>query len=231
MRLNSSIAWKSAAFAMVTLIGVGCSSKSTGGNNNGNTDVADFQQDFSFALENNLAGFGDAMNRMISAAGGTAADGVTVTPITNGVQASVGVDVDGGGGFETTLNGTLVYLNPSQKLAGGATLTLTSIAGGAPQTASGSGVITQTGPATLTVTNGHFSTQTETQDHSLTISQANLTLNAAAANPIVTGTAQFNFDGIAGTMTFQSTGSGFRVQISGSGFTTFTVPCATEICS
>jgi hypothetical protein len=231
MRYNSSVTLKTAMIAATTMLAASCSSNSNGGNNNGNTDVADFQQDFSFALENNLAGFGDAMNRLISAAGGTSEDGVTVTTITNGIQASVGVDVNGGGGLETTLNGTLVYLNPSQGLSGGATLTLTSIAGGAPQTANGSGVITQTGPATLTVTNGHFSTQTQTQDHSLTISQANLTLNAAAANPIVTGTAQFNFDGIAGTMTFQSTGTGFRVQISGSGFTTFTVPCATEICS
>lgn len=229
MRLTPSVTLKAATIPLATLIAVACSSNSTG-NNNGNTNVTDFQQDFSFALENNLAGFGDAMNRMIGAAGGTTENGVTVTPITNGIQASVGVDVDGGGGFETTLNGTLVYLNPSQGLSGGATLTLTSIAGGAPQTATGTGVITQTGPAVLTVSNGHFNTQTQTQDHTLTISQANLTLNAAAANPVVTGTAQFNFDGIAGTMTFQSTSSGFKVQVSGSGFATFTVPCASELC-
>jgi hypothetical protein len=211
------------------LIAVACSSNSDNGNNT--VDASDFRQDFSFALENNLAGFGEAMNRMIAAVHGTTENGVTITQIANGVQASVGVDVNGLGTFETTLNGTLVYVNPSQGLAGGATLTLTSIDGGAPQTASGGGVITQTGPAVLTVSNGHFSTQTHTQNHSLSITQANLTLDAAAANPVVTGTAQFTFDGVSGTMTFQSTGSGFRVQVSGNGFATFTVPCATEICS
>jgi hypothetical protein len=218
------------AVALAALIAVACSSNSDNGNNN-TVDASNFRQDFSFALENNLPGFGDAMNRMIGAAHGTAENGVTITQITNGVQASVGVDVNGVGTLETTLNGTLVYLNSSQGLAGGATLTLTSIAGGAPQTASGAGVITQTGPAVLTVSNGHFSTQTQTQHHSLSITQANLTLDASAANPVVTGTAQFTFDAVSGTLTFQSTGSGFRVQVSGSGFATFTVPCATEICS
>ena len=219
------------ALSVAALIAVACSSSS---NNSGDTnpgDVANFQQDFSFALENNLAGFGDAMNRMIKAVHGTTEPGVTVTQITNGVQASVGVDVDGDGNFETTLNGSVVYLNPAQGLAGGATLTITSITGGAPQAASGSGVITQTGPAMLTLSNGHFSTTTQTQHHSLSITQANLTLDATAASPDVTGTAQFTFDGIVGTMTFQTTATGFKVQVSGSGFTTFTVPCATEICS
>lgn len=215
----------------VALIAVACSSSSDNGGNPNPGDVANFQQDFSFALENNLSGFGDAMNRMIGAVHGTTEPGVTVTQITNGVQAAVGVDVDGDGNFETTLNGTLAYLNPAQGLAGGATLTITSIAGGAPQTASGAGVITQTGPAILTLSNGHFSTTTETQHHSLSITQANLTLDATAASPDVNGTAHFTFDGITGTMTFQTTATGFKVQVSGSGFTTFTVPCATEICS
>ena len=218
------------AVSAAALIAVACSSSSNdGGNNQG--DVAAFQQDFSFALENNLSGFGDAMKRMIGAAHGTNEPGVTVTPITNGVQASVGVDVDGDGTFETTLNGTVVYLNPAQGLAGGATLTITSIEGGAPQTASGAGVITQTGPAILTLSNGHFNTHTETQNHSLSITQANLTLDATAASPDVNGTAHFSFDGVSGTLTFQTTAGGFKVQVSGSGFTTFTVPCATEICS
>ncbi|MGH7523036.1 MAG: hypothetical protein ACREK8_01900 [Gemmatimonadales bacterium] len=219
------------AVSVAALIAVACSSNSNNGGTTSPGDVANFQQDFSFALENNLSGFGDAMNRMIGAAHGTTESGVTTTAITNGVQASVGVDVDGDGHFETTLNGTLVYLNPGQGLPGGATLTITSITGGAPQTASGAGVITQTGPAILTLSNGHFSTQTETQHHSLSITQANLTLDATEASPAVTGTAHFTFDGISGTMTFQTTATGFKVQVSGSGFTTFTVPCATEICS
>jgi hypothetical protein len=230
MQRNGRTIFGVGTVVVAALIAIACSS-STGTNNPGNTNVANFQQDFSFALENNLSGFGDAMNRMIGAVHGTAENGVTITQITNGVQASVGVDVDGDGTLETTLNGTLIYLNAAQGLAGGATLTLTSIGGnGAPQIASGAGVITLAGPAVLTLSNGHFNTQTQTQDHSLAITAANLTLDASGANPIVTGTAHFTFDGISGTMTFQSTGSGFRVQISGSGFTTFTVPCAAELC-
>ncbi|MGH7593530.1 MAG: hypothetical protein ACRELE_06735, partial [Gemmatimonadales bacterium] len=214
---------------VVSVIGTSGCSSSTGGNG-GNTDVSNFRQDFSFALENNLSGFGAAMKRLIVAAGGTAQPGVTVTPITNGIQASVGVDVDGT--LETTINGTLVYLNPGQGLSGGATLTVTSITGGAPQTASGAGTVTQTGPAVLTLSNGHFSTQTQTQHHSLSVTQTNLSLDASGSLPAITGTSEFTFDGISGTMTFQpASGTGFRVVISGSGFATFTAPCATEVCS
>lgn len=224
---------------MASVVAFGCGSGNgttgTGGGGPNNTDtaaVSAFRQDFSFALENNLPGFGDAMNRFIGAVAGTTEDAVTITPITNGVRAAVGVDVDGyaGDGDETTLYGSIVYLNPGQGLSGGATLTLDSIGGGAPQSASGSGTITGTGPTSLKVTNGSFRTATETQGHSLAITQANLTLDASQQNPVITGTAHFTFDGITGVLTFESTGSGFDVKISGSGFTTFTVPCATEIC-
>jgi hypothetical protein len=40
---------------------------------------------------------------------------------------------------------------------------------------------------------------------------------------VVTGPADFTFNGLHGTMTFESDGQGgFKISVSGSGFTTFT---------
>lgn len=199
------------------------SCKSGTDNSNGG-DATDFHQQLQDAVQNNLAGFREAFNRFaLVASGGTQQTGVTVTPIANGVQATVGVDVDGDGALETTIGGKLIYLNTSQGLAGGANFTLTGISGGAPQTASGSAVVTQTGPATLTISNGSFTTHTGTRANDFTLSHANLDVDGsgAATTLSVTGTSDFTYNGLAGQLTFLQ---GYRIQVSGSGFSTFTVP-------
>lgn len=206
--------------AIVSAIG-GCSS---GGNSN-NGDPTDFHGQLSDALLNNLSGFGTALKRLALAVNGTAQTGVTLTDITNGVQGTVGVDVDGDGAMETSVAGKLVYLNAGQGLAGGANFTLTGITGGAPQTASGSATVTQTGPAVLTISNGAFTTHTDTRGNNLSVSQASISADASGTDLVLTGTAHFTFNALTGTLTFQPDGQGsFRIQVSGSGFTTFTVP-------
>lgn len=72
---------------------------------------------------------GEALSRLVLTLQGNPQPGVNITPITNGVQGTLGVDLDDNGSNETTVQGTLVYVDPNAGFAGGATLTITDIDG------------------------------------------------------------------------------------------------------
>lgn len=209
--------------ALMISLGTGC--KSTTGDDGGNGgDAEDFEVQLSEAFTNNLAGFAESLERLNLALSGVPQEGVTITEFTGGASASVGVDVNGDGSLETSINGTLMFVNPQQGFAGGATLEITSISGGAPQDAHGSGTIVPTGPASVAITNGNFETHTETRGNDLTITNANLQVDASGSQIHATGTAQFDFNSLFGTLTFLNNQNGYGIRVSGEGFETFTVP-------
>jgi hypothetical protein len=214
-----------AAAAMGIALVLASGSCGSGGTDNNGGDAVDFQEQLQDAMQNNLPGFNVALQHLALAVGGTAQSDVTLTPITNGVQGSVTLSVSGNPNDLTTVNGKLVYQNPGQGLAGGASFSLTSIQNGAPQTASGSATLTQTGPAVLQISNGKFDTHTDTRGNDLSVSQANLTLDASGALLKITGPAKFTFNGLSGNLLFQqAAATGFSIEVSGNGFSTFTVP-------
>jgi hypothetical protein len=204
----------------LALLGGGCTSST---DNGGDGDVEDFKIQLEEAFTNNLAGFSNAIQRLVLAASGQTQNGVTITPITGGVQGSVGVDVNGDGSLETSVQGRLLFINPSQGLAGGANFTLTGITGGAPQTASGTAVVTQVGPSIITITNGNFVTHTDTRGNDASVSSVNLTTDVSGGGYKVTGTADFEFNGVQGLFTFEPVGNWFKITVSGDDFDTFVI--------
>lgn len=204
----------------LALVGANCTSST---DNNGGGDVEDFKVQLEDAFTNNLAGFSNAIQRLVLAASGQAQNGVTLTPITGGVQGSLGVDVDGNGDLETQVQGRLIYVNPSVGFAGGANFTLTGIAGGAPQTASGTAVITPISASVIQITNGNFQTHTDTRGNDASVSGANLTVDVSGGGYKVTGTSDFEFNGITGIFTFAPNGNWFKITVSGDSFDTFVI--------
>lgn len=204
----------------LALIGWGCTSST---DNGGDEDFEDFKIQLEEAFTNNLAGFSNAIQRLVLAASGQPQNGVTVTPIAGGVQASVGVDVNGDGSLETQVQGTLIFINAAQGLAGGANFTLTGITGGAPQTATGNAVVTQVGPSVISVTNGSFQTHTDTRGNDVSVSGVNITADVSGGGYKVTGTSNFEFNGITGLFTFAPNGNWFTLTVSGDSFDTFVI--------
>ena len=205
----------------LALVGWGCTSSTDNGDGDG--DVEDFKVQLEEAFTNNLAGFSNAIQRLVLAASGQPQNGVLVTPITGGVQGSVGVDVDGDGNMETQVQGRLIFINAAQGLAAGANFTLTGITGGAPQTASGTAVVTQVGPSVISITNGNFQTHTGTRGNDASVSGVNITVDVAGGGYKVTGTSDFEFNGVEGLFTFAPNGNWFKITVTGDSFDTFVI--------
>lgn len=211
---------------LAAVVGIGLAlagSSCTSSTDNGGGDVEDFKVQLEEAFTNNLAGFSNAIQRVVLAASGVPQNGVTLTPIAGGVQGSLGVDVDGNGDLETQVQGRLIFINQAQGLAGGANFTLTGITGGAPQTASGSAVVTQVSSSVITITNGSFSTHTDTRGNDASVSGVNITTDISGGGYKVTGTADFEFNGVAGLFTFAPNGNWFKITVSGDSFDTFVI--------
>ncbi len=214
-------AWLTATVGIgLALAGAHCT---TSTDNGGDGDVEDFKIQLEEAFTNNLAGFSNAIQRLVLAASGQAQTGVTLIPISGGVQGSLGVDVNGDGSLETQVQGRLIFLNASQGLAGGANFTLTGISGGAPMTASGSAVVTQLGAAVISITNGNFTVHTDTRGNDASVSAVNITTDVGGGAYKVTGTANFEFNGVTGLFTFAPNGNWFKITVTGDGFDTFVI--------
>lgn len=166
----------------------------------------------------------EALVRIVATVSGNPQTGVTFTPITNGVQGTVGVDLDNNGTFETSVNATVVYTNPSLGLAGGAHLTITAINAGST-TGTASADIALQGSSTVVFSSGE-ATLHPTQGPSLIeVSNGNITATASLTNPLLIGSADFGAGSTSGTAFFESNGSGgFRIRITSPDFATFTVP-------
>ncbi len=210
--------WLAVSACACALWAAGCSS----GTENNDADAEDFRQQLTDGFSNNLAGFSNAIQRLVLAINGQAQTGVTLTPIAGGFQGSVGVDVNGDGSLETTVAGQILWVNPSQGLYGGANFVLNGITGGAPQTASGSSVITQTGATSVAITNGYFTTETQTRGNSVEVTDANLDVDVGGGAYNVDGTADFRFNGLRGSLTFEPVGTWFKITVTGN-FPTFVI--------
>lgn len=166
----------------------------------------------------------DAMGRVLLTLNGSPQNGVTFTAITGGVQGTVGVDLDGNGSLETTVEARVILNNPSAGIAGGGVLTVTTI-NAASTGGNATANLTLVGSSTVTLSNGAatlFPTQGPTQ---IIVANANLTVTATLNNPSIAGSANFASASTTGTAFFENNGSGgFRIRVTSPDFTTFTVP-------
>lgn len=126
---------------------------------------------------------------------------------------------------EAFTNNLAGFSNAIQRLglAAGANFTLTGITGGAPQTASGSGVVTQVGPSIISITNGNFQTRTDTRGNDASVSGVNITADVSGGGYKVTGTADFEFNRVSGLFTFAPNGNWFKITVTGDSFDTFVI--------
>jgi hypothetical protein len=166
----------------------------------------------------------DAMGRVLLTLSGTPQDGVTFVPITGGVQGTVGVDLDGNGSLETTVDARVILNNPSAGIAGGGVLTITAI-NAASTGGNATANVTLVGSSTVTLSSGSatlFPTQGPSQ---INVANASLTVTPTLNNPSIVGSADFASAGTTGTAFFENNGSGgFRIRVTSPDFTTFTVP-------
>lgn len=193
---------------LLTLAGAGCDSKSS---DEGGVTAAEMK----LVLEGtfgNIPNLQDALDRLVTTLQGTPQPGVTLTPITDGVQGSVTVDPDGDGTAQVTVNGTLVYIDPQQGIDGGAVLTIASITGGGT-----TGTLTvaavPTSPTDVAFSPGSGSFQTSSSND-ITVPVINFTLDASGATPVLDGFVTFGVDGNPGSMFFEDDGlGGFQLRV------------------
>ena len=192
---------------MLALATAGCGGKSS---DEGGVTPGDIEQllEDSFGQIPNL---GNALQRVIATLQGNPQPGVTLTPITDGVQGTVGVDVDGNGSMEATVHGTLVYIDPSVGIDGGATLTITSIDGAAVD----GGLTVAVVPLSPTdLAFGPGSGSFETAAGTVTVPQINMTVDIATATPVLDGFATFTVEDAPGSMFFEGDSQGgFQIRV------------------
>jgi hypothetical protein len=165
----------------------------------------------------------DAFTRLSLALDGTPQPGVTLTPITNGFQGSVALDFDGNGSMEATVHGRLVLTDPNVGIAGGATLTITSIQGAATDGTLTVGVVpfSATGLA-FGPGSGEF--DPPGSGNILTIDQIFLTADISQPTPLLDGFGSFAIEDEPGDITVRDDGNGgIEITVTFGG-ETFTIP-------
>jgi hypothetical protein len=209
--------------AALFIIVTGCASAGSSGTRQAGLDPAALQT----YLQRNFARIPvltEAMSRIVVAASGGNATGVTFTNITGGVQGTVGVDLDGNGSMESSIDATLMYDNPASGIGGGATFTVTHI--NAPY-------VSGTSTATVSVTgNGsqiNFTSGsadlTPTYGPRVTVPSVAFTVSPTLTAPTIIGHADFIADNKTGTLFFESsTSTGWKIRVSSPDFPGFTVP-------
>lgn len=206
-----------AALALALALSIAnCSDEGSG--NNGVFTPEDMED----ALEGsfgNIPKIGDALERIILTLQGTPQPGVTVTPITDGVQGSVGIDLDGNGSMETTVNGSLIFFDPNVGIDAGATAYITGITGanidGELQVA-----ITPLSPTDFNFGPGFGSFEGENIEFN--VPQIAVTADVSGAAPVLDGFATFAVESEPGTMFFEDDQQGgfqLRVVFGGDEFT------------
>lgn len=166
----------------------------------------------------------EALARVVATVNGSPQSGVSFVPITGGVQGTVGVDLDGNGVQETTVAATIIFTNPAVGISGGGELTVTAI-NAASTSGTASAHLAMQGTSTVIVSNGVATLHPTEGPSTITISNGNLSVTASQTNPLILGSADFAAGSTTGTTTFESNGAGsYRIRVSGSNFTTFTVP-------
>jgi hypothetical protein len=225
MRLIRGAGWRgpAAAAAVVAALALGSCSEDEGGNGGGGDEGAVLEERLLNGIDN-VPGFTDALNRLVLTVNGSPQPGVSITPIAGGYAGTVQVDLTEDGNFDTSASGTLIFNDESVGLAGGALLTVDDVE--ELDTGTGSANVSQTGFASVALTNGNFSgTRTTTNPElELNISDANLGLDTSTGQLVVSGTNDFFYNGLDGNMEFVPVPGGFEIDVSGDGFEPFTVP-------
>lgn len=166
----------------------------------------------------------EALSRIVTAANGGTAAGVTFSNIAGGVQGTVGVDLDQNGSMESSINAKLIYNNPAVGLSSGATFTVTNI--NTPYVSGTStSTVTESGNGSqINFTSGTADLTPNYGPH-ITVPSASLTVTPSLQSPSLIGHVDFSAGTSTGTLFFESNGAGgWRIRAVGADFTTFTVP-------
>lgn len=147
----------------------------------------------------------EALSRLVLAIQGVPQSGVTLTPITDGVQGSVGVDLDGNGSMEVAVHGSLVYLDPPNGFAGGATLTITGIDGSAVDAQLAASVY-PTSPTDVVIPAGQGTI--DSPAGTITVTSIGLGIGFGTPTPTIAGASFFNLDGKSGQVFVGDDGQG-----------------------
>lgn len=208
------------ALAAALLLG-GCSSL---GNDDG--DELDPQVTEAYLQRNfqKVPRITEALTRILATINGNPQPGVTFTPVTGGVQGTVGLDLDNNGSMETSINATVILNNPQLGIAGGAVLTVTAL-NAASATGTGQVSVDLVNSNTVAFSNGGALLYPTNGPESISLSSANLVVTVGAGTPSITGSANFAGGGKSGTVYFEPEGSGgFRMRVTSPDFDTFIVP-------
>ena len=194
--------------ACLALVASGCGDESS---DPGGVTAGDVEQVLQDTFSD-IPTLSDALQRVIATLQGNPQPGVTLTPITDGVQGTVGLDLDGNGSMEATVHGTLVYIDPSIGIDAGATLTITGI-----DNAAADGTLTVAvvpfSPTDLAFGPGSGSFETASTP-SLTVPQINFTADISNPVPVLDGFATFAVEDEPGTMFFEDDGlGGFQLRV------------------
>lgn len=197
----------------LSLAASGCGDES---NDPGNTTP---EQLLTAGLET-IPQMGEALSRLVLTLQGIPQPGVNLTPITGGVQGTLGVDLDGNGSNEITVSGSLVYIDSTVGISGGATLTITGISGGDVDGNLTASVIPFSptdviiGPGT-----GSFDSPAGT----IAVTSLGLSIGFGTPTPIVTGSSTFTLDSKAGDIVFVDNSGELEISLQYDGEVT-TVP-------
>lgn len=190
---------------------------SDGGSNNDDEFTPDDLENSLVHSFDNIPQMGDALTRVVQTLQGNPQPGVSFTNVTGGVQGTVGVDLDGNGSMETTVSGTLIYIDPQQGIAAGANLHITGISGG-PADGDFTGVIAPLSPTAFALSgSGGFSGG----GVEVGVSGAAVSVDVATPAPVLDGIAYFQVNAEDGTMYFEDDGAGgfqLRVDFGGEEF-------------
>lgn len=198
MLLSLRIKTLSILTVTLSLVALGCSEESS------DPDPTTPEELLTDALDK-VPQMGEALSRLVLTLQGNPQPGVNLTPITDGVEGTVGVDLDGNGSNETTVAGSLVYIDPNLGISGGATLTITGISGGGVD-----GTLTTTvtpiSPTDVTINGGTGAFNTPAGD--ITVSGLGIGVGLGTPVPSFVGFAQFFLDGNVGEIIFDDDGQG-----------------------
>lgn len=195
-------AWQILTVALA-LIASGCGDD---GNDPGGVTPGDVEQLLQDTFSD-IPVIGEAFIRLSLALDGNPQPGVTLTPITDGFQGSVSLDFDGNGSMEATVHGTVILVDPNVGIAGGATLTITSIEGAATD-GTLSVVVVPFSATGLAFGPGTGEFDPPGSGNIVTIDQMFLTAELSGPTPVLDGFGTFAIEDESGDITVRDDGNG-----------------------
>ncbi len=174
-------------------------------------------------LQANIGGAGaffDAVRRVVLAAAGDAVEGVTFTPVADGLAVTIGMDFDGDGTYETTASGLATFWSPDMTFEQGATVEINSISTPGGMSGSGSADVAATANGGVAYAPGSASFRTGSGAE-VDIPAMGFTVTPFA--DFIVGFVDFEVrEGggtVAGTIFFEDDGSGgWQMRVEGEDF-------------